>query len=68
MTLDERFLLTQTMKRTQTPDNIRAVDSDHPPAREAITQDIECFLVVFVPESRYHHYLIGDIEIGVGSR
>ena len=65
---DGRFLLTEAMKGTQAPDNIDRVKPHHLSSRETTLENVQCFVVIFVPEGRNHYILIGDVEVGVGCR
>src|SRR6185503_8601179 len=60
-----RLLLRHTMNSAQTPDQMRAINSDHAAVRKAALQNLAGDGVIGVTIGRYNYHPIGDVKVGV---
>ena len=62
------LLLRHAVQSAQAPNEVYTVDTGDFPAREALSQDIQCEPVIRIVEGRDEDDSIGDIEVRIAGR
>src|SRR5436190_306621 len=56
------------MKRSKTPNDVDGIKSNNFTIRETLLKNLQCFVVIFISESRNNNVLVANVKISIRCR